>query len=88
MAPLGLHYGPMDSYIWIGGFVICIIQEFFLNVMYWRLPPQSGLFISHLYLFYSIFGVGFTNFGIRAFDSWVSQLQTGHHGIFAITFFL
>ena len=56
--------------------------------MYWRFPPRSGLFLRHWYLFSSIFGAGYTTFGIRALDSRVSLLQTGHRGIFAINFFL
>ena len=40
-----------------------------------------------IYLFY-LFWAGFITFGIRALDSRVSLLQTGHRGIFAITFFL
>ena len=55
--------------------------------MYWRLPPRSGLFLRRGYLSYSIFGAGYTTFGIRALDSRVSLLQTGHRGIFAINFF-
>ena len=35
----------------------------------------------------SIFGAGFTTFGIRALDSRVLLPQTGHRGIFAINFF-
>ena len=56
--------------------------------MYWRFSPWSGLFIRCWYLFSSIFGAGFTTFGIRALDSRVSLLQTGHRGIFTINFFL
>ena len=56
--------------------------------MYWRLPPWSGLFLRRWYLFSSIFEAGYTTFGIRAWNSRVSLLQTGHCGIFAITFFL
>ena len=55
--------------------------------MHWRLPPRSGLFLKRLYLFYSIFGIGFTTFGIRALDYRVSLHQTDHRGIFAIFFF-
>ena len=66
----------------------CIIQEFFIYVMYWRLPPQSGSFLRRLHLFSSIFGAGYTTFGIRDLDYRVSLLQTGRRGIFAITFFL
>ena len=50
--------------------------------MYWRLPPRSGSFLRRWYLLCSIFGAGFTTFGIRAWDSRVSLLQTGHHLIF------
>ena len=71
-----------------GGFFICIIQELFIYVMYWRFPPRSGWFIRHLSLFSSIFGVGFITFGIRTLDSRVSLLQIGHHGSFPITLFL
>ena len=53
--------------------------------MYWRLPPRSGLFLRCWSLFSSIFGADFITFGIRALDSRVSLLQTGHHGSFAIT---
>ena len=56
--------------------------------MYWRFPPRSGSFLRRWYLFSSLFGAGYTTCGIRAWDSRVSLLQTGHHGIFAITFFL
>ena len=66
----------------------CIIQELFIYVMYWRLPPRSGLFLGRGYLFSSIFGAGYTTFGIRGLDSRVSLLQTGHHAIFAINFFI
>ena len=55
--------------------------------MYWRFPPRSGLFLRRWYLISSIFGVGYTTFGIRALDSRVSLLQTGHRGIFTINFF-
>ena len=38
-------------------------------------------------IYWSIFSwAGFITFGIRAFDSRVSLLQTGHHRIFSITF--
>ena len=40
-----------------------------------------------IYLFY-LFWAGFITFGIRALDSRVSLLQTGHREIFAITFLL
>ena len=40
-----------------------------------------------IYLFY-LFLSWFITFGIRALDSRVSLLQTGHRGIFAITFLL
>ena len=66
----------------------CIIQELFIHVMYWRLPPRSGLFLRREYLFSSLFGAGYTTFGIGALDSRVSLLQTGHRGIFAITIFI
>ena len=66
----------------------CIIQELCIYVMYWRFPPRSGLFIRRLYLISSIFGAGYTTFGIRALDSRVSLLQTGHRGIFALKIFL
>ena len=56
--------------------------------MYWRFPPRSGSFLRRWYLFSSIFGAAYPTFGIRALDSRVSLLQTGHRGIFAITFFL
>ena len=65
----------------------CIIQELIIHVMCWRFPPRSGLFLRRSKLFSSIFGAGYTTFGIRALDSRVSLLQTGHRGIFAITFF-
>ena len=66
----------------------CIIQELFIYVMYWRLPPRSGSFLRRLYLFSSHFGAGYATFGIRALDSRVLLLQIGHRGIFAIMFFL
>ena len=51
-------------------------------------PPQRGWFLSCWYKFSIFLWVGFITFGIRALDSRVSLLQTGHRGIFAITFFL
>ena len=44
VAPLGLHYGPMDSYIQKGGFVNCIIQELCIYVMYWRFSLELADF--------------------------------------------
>ena len=38
----------------------CSIEELFIYVMYWRLPPRSGSFLRHLYLFSSLFGAGYT----------------------------
>ena len=51
------------------------------------MPPKIGLILRCLSLFYFIFGVGFITYGIKVLLSSVLLLQTGHHGIFAITFF-
>ena len=56
--------------------------------MCWRLPPRSDWFLRCWSLFSSIFWDGFITFGIKALDSRVSLLQTGHRGIFSINFCL
>ena len=60
-------------------FHLCNVLEF---------PPRSGSFLRRLYLFSSLFGAGYTTFGIRGLDSSVSLLEVGHYGIFAINFFI
>ena len=72
VAPLGLHCGPVDSCIQKGGFVICIIQEFFIHVMYQRFPPSkwliSKVFISLFFYFWSQFhNIWYQSFGFQGF---------------------
>ena len=59
VAPTGLNCDPMDSYIQKLVFVICIIQELFIHVMYWRFPPSKWLIskalISLFFYFWSWF---------------------------------
>ena len=92
---LGKHCGPTRITLWPHG--LLYIERRFCKLYHprivhscnvLRLPPRSGLFLRHWYLFSSIFGVGFTTFGIKALDSRVSLLQTGHREIFAINLFL
>ena len=51
------------------------------------MPPRRAWILRCSSIFSIFAWAGFITSGIRALDSRVSLLQTGHHGIFAITFF-